>query len=114
MWQAADPAEQAEAQALAALRQRLLVSTVLTVPVVVLAMIPALQFRNWQWLSFALASPVAIWGAWPFHRAAITNLRHGSATMDTLISLGVSAAYLWSVVALFFGAAGDSGDEDDL
>ena len=105
----ADPAEQAEAQALASLRQRLLVSTVLTVPVVVLAMIPALQFRNWQWLSFALASPVAIWGAWPFHRAAITNLRHGTATMDTLISLGVSAAYLWSVVALFFGAAGDSG-----
>ena len=104
-----DPAEQAEAQALAALRQRLLVCAVLTVPVVALAMIPALQFRNWQWLSFALASPVAIWGAWPFHRAALTNLRHGSATMDTLISLGVSAAYLWSVVALFFGQAGDSG-----
>ena len=104
-----DSVEQAETQALAALRQRLLVCAVLTVPVVALAMIPALQFRNWQWLSFALASPVAVWGAWPFHRAALTNLRHGSATMDTLISLGVSAAYLWSVVALFFGEAGDSG-----
>jgi Cu+-exporting ATPase len=91
------------------LRQRLLVSAALTVPVVLLAMIPALQFRNWQWLSFALASPVVVWGAWPFHRAAVVNLRHGTATMDTLISLGVSAAYLWSVVALFFGDAGDPG-----
>ena len=81
-------------------RRRLLVSAALSVPVVLLSMIPALQFDNWQWLALALASPVVVWGAWPFHRAAWTNLRHGAATMDTLISVGVTAAYLWSVWAL--------------
>ena len=90
----------------AALRQRLLVSLALTIPVVVLAMVPPLQFRNWQWAALALASPVAVWGAWPFYRAAFVNARHGAATMDTLISVGVAAAYLWSLYALFFGAAG--------
>jgi P-type Cu+ transporter len=91
------------------LRQRLLVSAVLTVPVVLLAMVPTLQFRNWQWVSLALASPVAAWGAWPFHRAAAVNARHGAATMDTLISVGVAAAYLWSLYALLFGVAGQAG-----
>jgi P-type Cu+ transporter len=91
------------------LRRRLLVSLALAIPVVVLAMVPALQFRNWQWLSLALASPVAVWGAWPFHRAALVNARHGAATMDTLISVGVAAAYLWSLYALFVGTAGQSG-----
>ncbi len=93
----------------AALRQRLLVSLALAIPVVALAMIPPLQFRNWQWVSLALASPVAVWGAWPFHRAAAVNAWHGAATMDTLVSVGVTAAYLWSVYALFFGAAGRAG-----
>jgi Cu+-exporting ATPase len=76
--------------------------------VLLLSMVPALQFRNWQWLAFALASPVATWAAWPFHRAAWKNLRHGEATMDTLVSLGVAAAYLWSTYALFFTSAGDN------
>jgi len=89
--------------------QRLLVSLALTIPVVVLAMVPPLQFRNWQWAALALASPVAVWGAWPFYRAAFVNARHGAATMDTLISVGVAAAYLWSLYALFFGAAGRAG-----
>jgi Cu+-exporting ATPase len=93
----------------AALRQRLLVSLLLAVPVVVLAMVPALQFRTWQWLSLALAAPVAVWGAWPFHRAALVNARHGAATMDTLISVGVTAAFAWSLYALFFGDAGQAG-----
>ncbi len=93
----------------AALRQRLVVSLALTVPVVAMSMIPALQFEHWQWLTLTLASPVAVWGAWPFHRAAWTNLRHGSTTMDTLISLGVLAAYGWSLYALFFGTAGMPG-----
>jgi Cu+-exporting ATPase len=93
----------------AALRQRLLVSAVLAVPVVALAMVPAWQFRDWQWLSLALAAPVAVWGAWPFHRAALVNARHGAATMDTLISVGVSASSGWSLYALFFGTAGQTG-----
>jgi Cu+-exporting ATPase len=93
----------------AALRRRLLVSLLLAVPVVVLAMVPALQFRNWQWLSLALAAPVAVWGAWPFHRAALVNARHGAATMDTLISVGVTASFGWSLYALFFGDAGMTG-----
>jgi P-type Cu+ transporter len=93
-----------------ALRQRLLVTLTLAIPVVVLAMVPPLQFRNWQWACLALASPVAAWGAWPFHRAAFANARHGAATMDTLISIGVAAAYLWSLYALFFGAAGRAGE----
>ena len=94
---------------LAALRQRLIISAALTLPVVLMAMVPALQFPNWQWASLTLASPVVVWGAWPFHRAAWVNLRHGAATMDTLISIGVSAAYLWSLYALFFGDAGMTG-----
>jgi Cu+-exporting ATPase len=92
-----------------ALRQRLLVTLALAIPVVALAMIPPLQFRDWQWACLALASPVAVWGAWPFHRAAVVNARHGAATMDTLISVGVTAAFLWSVYALFFGPAGRAG-----
>jgi len=92
-----------------ALQQRLLISLVLTIPVVAMAMIPALQFEHWQWLSLTLASPVVVWGAAPFHRAAWMNLRHAAATMDTLISVGVSAAYGWSLYALFLGEAGDPG-----
>ena len=91
------------------LRRRLLISTVLSVPVIAMAMIPALQFTYWQWLSLTLAAPVVVWGAWPFHRAAWTNLRHGSSTMDTLISLGTLAALGWSLYALFFGTAGVPG-----
>jgi Cu+-exporting ATPase len=91
------------------LRQRLIVSAVLTVPVVAMAMIPALQFTYWQWLSLTLAAPVVVWGAWPFHRAAWTNLRHGASTMDTLISMGTIAALAWSLYALFFGTAGEPG-----
>ena len=102
-------AEEDGAGETSALRQRLLVSLALAIPVVALAMIPPLQFRNWQWACLALASPVAVWGAWPFHRAAVVNARHGAATMDTLVSVGVTAAYLWSVYALFFGAAGRAG-----
>src|SRR5664280_2549767 len=89
--------------AVASLRQRLTVSTVLTLPVLALAMIAPLQFDNWQWLSLTLASPVVIWGGWPFHRAALANLRHRAATMDTLVSMGTLAAYLWSLYALFLG-----------
>jgi len=87
----------------------LLVSAVLSLPVLLLSMIPMLQFDNWQWLSLTLASPVVVWGALPFHRAAFTNARHGAATMDTLISVGVSAAWLWSLWALFLGGAGMPG-----
>ncbi|AND17519.1 heavy metal translocating P-type ATPase [Rathayibacter tritici] len=92
-----------------ALRTRLRVSALLAVPVVLLSMIPPLQFANWQWLCLALASPVAVWGALPFHLNAWRALRHGSTTMDTLISLGVSAAFAWSVWALFLGDAGRPG-----
>ncbi len=91
------------------LRQRLLISAALTIPVVALSMIPALQFTYWQWACLALASPVVVWGAWPFHRAAYVNARHGATTMDTLISIGVSAAYLYSLWALFLGGAGMTG-----
>lgn len=94
---------------LTSLRHRLIGSIVLTVPVIAMAMIPALQFTNWQWASLALAAPVIVWGAWPFHKAAWANLKHGTATMDTLISLGTSAALLWSLYALFFGTAGMPG-----
>ncbi len=92
-----------------ALRQRLLISTALSLPVVLLSMVPALQFDNWQWASLTLAAPVAVWGAWPFHRAAYVNLRHRATTMDTLVSVGVLAAFGWSLVALFFGTAGMTG-----
>src|ERR671911_893732 len=87
----------------AAWRMRFVVSAVLTVPVLLLSMVPALQFDNWQWLALTLASPVAVWGAWPFHRAAVVNARHGASTMDTLVSIGIAAAYLWSLWALFLG-----------
>jgi len=91
------------------LRQRLIVGAVLTVPVIAMAMAPVLQFRYWQWASLVLAAPVVVWGAWPFHRAAWTNLRHGTSTMDTLISLGTLAAFGWSLYALFLGTAGVPG-----
>jgi Cu+-exporting ATPase len=90
----------------APLRRRLLLSAVLSVPVLLMAMIPALQFDNFQWLSLNLVTPVVLWAAWPFHRAAWANLKHGAATMDTLISVGVLAAWLWSLYALFIGDAG--------
>ncbi|MBT3161774.1 copper-translocating P-type ATPase [Streptomyces sp. Vc74B-19] len=92
-----------------ALRTRLIVSALLSLPVVLLAMVPALQFDNWQWLSLTLAAPVVVWGAAPFHRAAWTNLRHGAATMDTLVSVGTLAAFGWSLWALFLGDAGEPG-----
>jgi Cu+-exporting ATPase len=91
------------------LRRRVLISAVLSIPVVLLAMVPALQIPHWQWLSLTLAAPVAVWGAWPFHRAAAINARHRTATMDTLISLGVLAAFGWSLWALFLGGAGEAG-----
>ena len=94
---------------LASLRTRLLVSLSLAVPVIAMAMIPGLQLRNWQWLSAILAAPVVGYGGWPFHRATWTNLRHGAATMDTLISVGTLAAFGWSMLALFFGDAGRPG-----
>lgn len=100
------PVDPAEAHA-AALRQRLTISAVLALPVILLAMVPALQFDAWQWLSLTLAAPVVVWGAWPFHKAAWTNLRHGAATMDTLISVGTLAAFGWSLYTLFLGDAGD-------
>ncbi|MDO9496823.1 MAG: heavy metal translocating P-type ATPase, partial [Nocardioides sp.] len=92
-----------------ALRQRLVVSAVLAVPVIAMSMVSPLQFEHWQWASLTLAAPVAVWGAWPFHRAAWANARHGATTMDTLVSVGVLAAFGWSLVALFWGTAGDPG-----
>ncbi|RNL73337.1 cation-translocating P-type ATPase [Streptomyces sp. I6] len=94
---------------LRALRRRLITALVLSVPVVAMAMVPALQFEYWQWLSLTLAAPVVTYAAWPFHRAALANARHGAATMDTLVSAGVSAAFLWSLWALFLGSAGEPG-----
>ncbi len=91
------------------LRQRLIISAVLSLPVIAMAMVPALQFTYWQWLSLTLAAPVVVWGAWPFHQAAWTNLRHGTSTMDTLISMGTLAALGWSLYALFLGTAGAPG-----
>jgi Cu+-exporting ATPase len=98
-----------EPDAVGPLRRRVLTALVLSVPVIAVAMVPALQFDYWQWVSLALAAPVVTWAAWPFHRAAWTNLRHGAATMDTLISLGVLAAFGWSLYALFLGGAGEPG-----
>jgi P-type Cu+ transporter len=92
-----------------ALRTRLTVSAALAVPVLLMSMVPALQFENWQWLSLTLAAPVVVWGALPFHRAAWVNARHGAATMDTLISVGTLAAFAWSLYALFLGEAGMPG-----
>ena len=104
----ADPVPEGDPE-LDRLRQRLLVSALLSLPVVLMAMVPALQVDGWQWLSLTLAAPVVVWGAWPFHRAAVVNLRHGSTTMDTLVSVGVLAAFGWSLVALFHGSAGVIG-----
>ncbi|WP_248966437.1 heavy metal translocating P-type ATPase, partial [Sphaerisporangium perillae] len=98
-----------EADELRPLRARLITAVVLSVPVVAMAMIPPLQFTYWQWLSLTLAAPVVVYAGWPFHKAAWTNLRHGAATMDTLISLGTIAALGWSLWALFFGSAGTPG-----
>ena len=108
------PGSQAPQDAMAetelnSLRRRLLVSAVLAVPVIAMAMVPAWQFDYWGWVSLALTLPVVLWAGWPFHKATWQNLRHGSVTMDTLISLGTSSALLWSLVALVFGSAGDAG-----
>ena len=103
------PAAPEDSDATTTWRRRLLVSATLAVPVVLLSMVPALQFDYWQWLALALTTPVAVWGAWPFHRAALANLRHRAATMDTLVSVGVAAAYLWSLWALLFTDAGMPG-----
>lgn len=100
-----DPA----AKELRGLKRRLVVAIALATPVILLAMIPPLQFDYWQWISFALATPVILWAGWPFHKATWVNLKHGAATMDTLITVGTSAAYLWSLYALFFGHAGEPG-----
>ena len=104
----AEAGGEAEDDPTAPLRRRLIISAVLSVPVLLLAMIPALQFDNFQWLSLNLVTPVVLWAAWPFHRAAWANLKHGTATMDTLVSVGVLAAWLWSLYALFIGDAGSS------
>lgn len=90
-------------------RQRLLVTALLSVPVLALSMAPVLQFRNWQWLCFVLAAPVVVWSSWPFHVRAVRGLRHAAATMDTLVSLGVAASFCWSAYALFLGGAGTPG-----
>ena len=111
-YQAVLPADEPAAEEVdetAPLRQRLLVSLALMLPVLAMSMIPPLQFENWQWLSLTLAAPVVVWGALPFHRAAWANLKHATATMDTLISLGVLAAFAWSLYALFIGDAGMPG-----
>jgi len=104
-----DDGEPAEDPETASLRQRALISTALAVPTLLLSMVTPLQFDNWQWLVLTMAAPVAVWGAWPFHRAAVVNARHGAATMDTLISIGVTAAFAQSLYALFFGMAGMPG-----
>lgn len=101
--------ELAQQQELTSLRQRLIGAAILAIPVILLAMIPPLQFTNWQWLSLTLAAPVILWAGWPFHKATWTNLKHGSTTMDTLITVGTIAAFAWSLVALFFGSAGEPG-----
>jgi P-type Cu+ transporter len=105
----AEDGQTAEPDPAAALRTRLIISALLSVPVLLISMIPALQFDNWQWLSLQLATPVVLWGAWPFHRAAWANLKHATATMDTLISVGTLSAWLWSLYALFLGDAGANG-----
>ena len=105
----ASSSDAAAEEALRGLRRRVVVSALLSVPVVALAMVPAWQLPGWQWLSLALALPVVAWGGWPFHRAAWTNLRHGAATMDTLVSVGTLAALVWSLYALVLGTAGEIG-----
>jgi Cu+-exporting ATPase len=103
------PAEAPAGDHVDALRRRLLVSVALSVPVIALAMVPSWQFEYWQWLSLTLAAPVVVWAGAPFHRAAWTNARHGAATMDTLVSVGTLAAFVWSLYALFLGTAGEPG-----
>ena len=105
----AETARPTEQDLTARLRTRLIISAALSVPVLLISMISSLQFDNWQWLSLQLATPVVLWGAWPFHRAAWANLKHATATMDTLISVGTLSAWLWSIYALFLGNAGDNG-----
>ncbi|NBE98097.1 copper-translocating P-type ATPase [Nonomuraea sp. KC401] len=105
----ADAAGQEPRDELRPLRDRLITAVVLAVPVIAMAMVPPLQFTNWQWLSLTLAAPVVVYAGWPFHKAAWTNLRHGAATMDTLVSIGTLAALGWSLWALFFGTAGMPG-----
>ncbi|QES47356.1 heavy metal translocating P-type ATPase [Streptomyces venezuelae] len=104
-----EPSEPGDPSELRELRQRLVAAVLLSLPVIAMAMVPALQFAYWQWLSLTLAAPVVTYGAWPFHRAAWTNARHGAATMDTLVSVGTLAAFAWSLWALFFGHAGTPG-----
>jgi Cu+-exporting ATPase len=106
--------EPVEEDATAPLRRRLIVSAALSVPLLAMSMIRPLQFDNWQWLSLQLATPVVLWAAWPFHRAAWANLKHGAATMDTLISVGTLSAWLWSLYALFIGDAGTPGMQMDF
>ncbi|MES9540727.1 heavy metal translocating P-type ATPase [Actinomadura sp. NPDC000600] len=106
---AADDAAPEPPDELRPLRQRLVTAVVLSIPVIAMAMVPAIQFEAWQWLSLTLAAPVVVYAGWPFHKAAAVNLRHGAATMDTLISLGTLAAFAWSLWALFFGTAGELG-----
>jgi P-type Cu+ transporter len=103
-----------EADPTAALKRRLIISALLSAPLLALSMIRPLQFDNWQWLSLQLATPVVLWAAWPFHRATWANLKHGTATMDTLVSVGVLSAWLWSLYALFFGSAGEPGMRMDF
>lgn len=104
-----DQETEGEDRELVTLRQRMITAVTLSIPVIAMAMIPALQFQYWQWLSLTLAAPVVTYAGWPFHRAAWKNLRHGSATMDTLVSVGTSAAFIWSLYALFWGHAGMPG-----
>lgn len=106
--QGSDGEEQPDRE-LESLRQRLIGAVILSVPVIIISMIPALQFPNWQWLMLTLTAPVVVWCGYPFHKAAWTNLKHGATTMDTLISLGTISAFLWSLYALFFGTAGETG-----
>ncbi|MFL0578710.1 heavy metal translocating P-type ATPase [Dietzia sp. 179-F 9C3 NHS] len=103
------PEDSAGADRVEGLRRRVIISALLSVPVIAMAMIPALQFTYWQWLSLTLAAPVIVWGAYPFHRAAWINARHGTSTMDTLVSIGTLAAFAWSLYALFLGHAGVPG-----
>jgi len=107
--EAAEDRDVEDAPGTTTLRTRLIVSAILALPVVMLGMVPAWQFPGWQWASLVLATPIVLWGGWPFHRATFANLRHGAMTMDTLITLGTGAAYLWSIWALVFGTAGMIG-----
>jgi Cu+-exporting ATPase len=106
---AAEEPDDLEAEELRELRPRLLVAVLLGIPVVAISMVPAFMFTGWPWVALALSTPIILWSAWPFHRATIVNLRHGTTTMDTLVSLGTIAAYAWSVVALVFLGADDQG-----